>query len=107
RRAAHGQAVGGRLLAPAGEARQAHAPAGGTAPAGGSAGSGPVRLKGPDGRLVAVADPVETPQGVAFRPRIVRSCKTWVPRKGEAAPSAFPGPTRTAAWALDWSREAR
>lgn len=74
RRAAHGQAVGGRLLAPAGEARQAHAPAGGTAPAGGSAGSGPVRLKGPDGRLVAVADPVETPQGVAFRPRIVWNC---------------------------------
>ena len=71
RRAAHGQAVGGRLLAPAAEAQDAHAAPDGAAQAGGSAAPRPVRLKGPDGRLVAVADPVETPQGLAFRPRIV------------------------------------
>lgn len=59
RRVSHGQTVGPALLAGAGPT-----------PEPGMDG-GPVRLLDPAGRLLAVADPVPTPQGTGFRPKIV------------------------------------
>lgn len=69
RRAAHGQVVveADRLVddfRPGGQRVDAPAPPGATV-------QGPVRLQDPDGRLVAVADPVATAHGRGWHPRIV------------------------------------